>query len=104
MLRVESIYEEEGALHVVIVTADPPSQYRDSDFAAPAAGIYTPSLVTVLPRFRGVLVVHAYPADWAASGDLRGIQLLVTWGDESAAGDASPNADEDDRSDDTGSD
>lgn len=103
MLRVGSIYEEDAVLHVVIETADPPAQQGDSDFASPASNIYTPSLVTVLPRFQGVLVVHAYPADWAASGDLRGIQLLVTWEDESGAGDASPDADEDDRSDDTGS-
>jgi hypothetical protein len=78
MLRVDSIYEEGGVLHVVVVTADPPEQYRDSGFASPASDEYTPAFVTVIPRFEGLLVVHAYPAEWAAGGDLRGVQLLVT--------------------------
>lgn len=93
MLRVDSIYEEDGALHVVVVTADPPEQYRDSGFAPPASDELTPALVTVLPRYQGLIVVHAYSAQWAASGDLRGIQLLVVPGlpeqsEEKATGEA----------------
>jgi hypothetical protein len=78
MLRVESVYESGGALHVDVVTADPPAQYRDEGFSSPATNEFTPSLVTVLPRYEGVIYVHAYQAEWAASGDLRGIQLVVT--------------------------
>jgi hypothetical protein len=85
MLRVESLYEKNGALHVVVVTADPPEQYRDSDFGSPASDVLTPSLVTVLPRFEGPIFVHAYPAEWAISGDLRGVQLIV-WTAEIDAG------------------
>jgi hypothetical protein len=77
MLRVDSVYMEDDALHVVVVTANPPSQYGDSQFSPPASNELTPSLVTVLPRFQGLIIVHAYPAEWAASGDLRGVQLLV---------------------------
>jgi hypothetical protein len=77
MLRVESIYEDEGELHVVVITDDPPQRYRDSDFASPTSQEYTPSLVTVLPRIQGRLIVHVDPADWSVSGDLRGIQLVV---------------------------
>jgi hypothetical protein len=104
MLRVDSIYEEDGVLHVVIVTADPPAQYRDSDFASPAAGQYTPSLVTVLPRFQGLLIVHAFPGEWASSGDLRGVQLLVTSGNEEATKEGSDNNTNDDPSDANGTD
>jgi hypothetical protein len=77
MLRVDSVYEEDGALHVIVVTAPPPPQYRDSGFASPTSGQFTPAFVAVLPRFQGLLVVHVYPAEWAVSGDLRGVQLLV---------------------------
>lgn len=77
MLRVESIYEEGGELHVVVITDDPLQRYRNSEFAAPTSQTYTPSLVSVLPRFQGRLVVHADPAEWAVGGDLRGIQLVV---------------------------
>jgi hypothetical protein len=77
MLRVDSVYEEEGELHVVVVAADPPEQFRDSDFSSPTDQTYTPSLVTVVPRFQGRIVVHSFATDWAASGDLRGVQLLV---------------------------
>jgi len=78
MLRVEAIYEEGGALHVDIGMGDPPEQYRDSEFASPGSDALTPALVTVIPRFQGVIFVHAFEAEWAASGDLRGVQLVVT--------------------------
>ena len=78
MLRVESVYESGGALHVDVVTADPPGQYRDDGFSSPASNELTPSLVTVLPRYEGVIFIHVYEAEWAVSGDLRGIQLVVT--------------------------
>lgn len=87
MLRVESVYEEDGALNVVVGTADPPEQYRDSGFASPASDEFTPAFVTVIPRIEGLLIVHAYPAEWAASGDLRGVQLLVTVGGGEASED-----------------
>jgi hypothetical protein len=77
MLRVESVYEQDAELHVVVVTDDPPQQYRDSEFSSPAAQMYTPALVTVIPRFQGRLIIHAVPAEWAAGGDLRGIQLVI---------------------------
>jgi len=99
MLRVDSIYEEDGVLHVVIVTADPPEQYRDSGFASPASDQYTPALVTVLPRFQGLLIVHAFPGEWASSGDLRGIQLLVTTGNGEATDDGSDSNTNNDPSD-----
>jgi hypothetical protein len=103
MLRVESIYEEDGVLHVVIVTAEPPTQQRDTEFAPPAAGQLTPSLVTVLPRFQGTLIVHAFPGEWATSGDLRGIQLLVAFDDGRPTDDESPNSTKDDPSNGSGS-
>jgi hypothetical protein len=78
MLRVESVYESGGALHVDVVMADPPGQYRDDGFSSPASNEFTPSLVTVLPRCEGVIFVHVFEAEWATSGDLRGIQLVVT--------------------------
>jgi hypothetical protein len=78
MLRVEAVYESGGALHVDVVMADPPGQYRDEGFSSPASNVFTPALVTVLPRYEGVIFVHAYEAEWAASGDLRGIQLVIT--------------------------
>lgn len=93
MLRVDSIYEEDGVLHVEIVTTDPPAQYRDSEFASPTFDWFTPALVTVLPRFQGVIVVHTFPTQWATSGDLRGIQMLIqTEGDSDAPQDSSGGA------------
>jgi hypothetical protein len=77
MLRIEAVYEQYGELHVVVGTDDPPSQHRDSGFASPASNTLTPSLVAVLPRYQGPLVVHVYPADWAVSGDLRGVQIII---------------------------
>lgn len=90
MLRVESVYDLDGELHVVVVTDDPPSQYGDSGFASPASDTFTPAVVTVLPRFQGRVVVHAFPAVWGASGDLRGVEIIVVSQsdqDEGAAGD-----------------
>jgi hypothetical protein len=77
MLRIESVYAQGGELHVVIGTDDPPSQSRDSGFASPASDTLTPSLVAVLPRFQGLMVVHVFPADWALSGDFRGLQVII---------------------------
>jgi hypothetical protein len=77
MLRVDSVYEENGELNVVVVFSDPPSQYRDSEFGGSATGVYYPSLVSILPRFQGRLVVHIFPAVWMVGGDLRGINLLI---------------------------
>jgi hypothetical protein len=77
MLRVDSVYEENGELNVVVVFSDPPMQYQDSGIGASAIHVYYPSLVAILPRFQGRLVVHVFPADWAAGGDLRGINLSV---------------------------
>jgi hypothetical protein len=77
MLRVASVYEEKGELVVEVVFADPPPQYGDSGFGSPTSSVYYPSLVTVLPRFQGRLVVHTIPGQWASGGDLRGVYLLV---------------------------
>jgi hypothetical protein len=77
MLRVQSVYEEKGDLIVEVVFSDPPPQYGDPGFGSPTANVYYPSLVTVLPRFQGRLVVHTIPGQWASGGDLRGIYLLI---------------------------
>lgn len=77
MLRVERVYEQNGELHVEVTTEEPPAQYRDSGFGSPASDVYSPSLVTVLPKRQGSLVVHVFPAEWAISGDLRGVELII---------------------------
>jgi hypothetical protein len=77
MLRVETVFEKDGELHVEVTTEEPPQQYRDSGFGSPTSDTYSPSLVTVLPKFQGRLIVHVFPAEWATSGDLRGIELIV---------------------------
>lgn len=90
MLRVDSVYEEEGDLIVELVFADLPPAYGDSGFGSPTSTVYYPSLVTVLPRFQGRLVVHTIPGQWASGGDLRGVYLLIVPAeDETDAGDES---------------
>jgi hypothetical protein len=77
MLRIDTVYEQSGELYVWVTSEEPPQQYRDSAFMSPASETFTPSVVAVIPRFQGRLVVVAYEADWAASGDLRGVELVV---------------------------
>jgi hypothetical protein len=90
MLRIQSVFQLEGELHVVVVTDEPPQQYLDSGFASPTSDILTPSVVTVLPKFQGRVVVHSFPAQWAVSGDWRGVEVVVPFpsdegGDEGAS-------------------
>jgi len=77
MLRVDSVYEENGELNVVVVFSDPPLQYQDFDSGVSPNHVYYPSLVSILPRFQGRLVVHIFPTEWLVGGDLRGINLLI---------------------------
>lgn len=77
MLRVESVYEENGELNVDLAVSDLPPQYDRSDFGSPASNVLFPSLVTVLPRFQGRVVVHTIPGPWATAGDLRGVFLWI---------------------------
>ncbi len=97
MVRVETVYEQDGELHVEVITEEPPQQYRDSGFASPTSDTYSPSLVSVLPKFQGRLIVHVFPAEWATSGDLRGIELIVSSSSadvtgESGSGEASDDS------------